>query len=80
MIEVNDVVEQADDENLYVVTEIIGDKLFCLQVAEEAETMQEMAVLDVRTAVKVIAPPPEEEEFVLEAEDDEQPEEEEEEA
>ncbi|KKN27193.1 hypothetical protein LCGC14_0867130 [marine sediment metagenome] len=71
MIEVNDVIEQAGDKNMYVVTEIIGDKLFCLQVEEEGKTMDKMAVLDVRTATEVTAP------VILEVdpleEDDERP-------
>ncbi|KKM97991.1 hypothetical protein LCGC14_1162550 [marine sediment metagenome] len=58
MIKVNDVIEQAEDENMYVVTEIIDDNIFCLQIDVEGKTMEKMAVIDINAATKVTPPEP----------------------
>ena len=70
MIEVNDVIQQGEDR--YRVTEIIGNDLYCLLVTAEGKTMDQMAVLDARTAVKVTAPPPEEEDAPLDPPEEEE--------
>ena len=64
MIKVNSVVKQ--DKKMYVVTEVIDNNLFCLQLTKAGKPTQKMAVIDARTAVLVTPPEPE----VKEDEDD----------